>query len=74
MSRRQAETISARCWTRWFVLGCLALGLTIIAPVFDRAAVPVDGGVFHVVKKGRRCGASLGSTGSMWTISCASTS
>lgn len=52
MSRRRAELTAARCWTRWFVLGCLALGLTIIAPVFGRAAVPVDGGVFHVVQKG----------------------
>lgn len=52
MSWRQAYESTARCWTRWFLLGCLALGLTITAPSLTRAAIETDGGILHVVQRG----------------------
>lgn len=57
MSRLQADPPAARRWSRWIVLGCLALGLTFaassfVAPTFGQAAVEADGGVIHVVQKG----------------------
>lgn len=52
MSSRQWTRRTARRWTRWIVLGWLALGFTIAAPALPGGAVETDGGLLHVVQRG----------------------
>lgn len=52
MSWRQVKQQTARRWTRWFVMGTLALGLTFATSVLPGAAQEADGGILHVVQRG----------------------